>query len=84
MVQLIHHNAMWYNGHKFHIKKLDNKKKTFYCGITTVFQVTNVSSRSDKHPKVFETKYYGYLQDIIECGFNLFKIVMFEFKWYRL
>ena len=54
MMQLIHHNAMWYNGRKFCIKKLDEKKKKFDCGITVVFQVTNFSSRSDKHPKVSE------------------------------
>ena len=66
MMQLRHHNAMWYNGRKFCIKKLDDKKKTFDSGITVVFQVTNVSSRSDKHPKVSKNRYYGYLKDIIE------------------
>ena len=74
MMQLIHHNAMWCNGCKFRIKNLDDKRKTFDCGITTVFQVTNVSSRSDRHPKVSENMYYGYLEDIIECDFNSFKI----------
>ena len=66
MMQLIHHNAMWYDGHKFCIKKLDAKKKTFDSGITAVFQVTNVSSRSDKHPEVSKNRYYGYLEYIIE------------------
>ena len=84
MMRLIHHKAMWSNGHKFRIKNLDDKKKTFDCGITAVFQVTNVSSRSDMHPKVYENRYYGYLEDIIECDFNSFKIVLFEVKWYRL
>ena len=72
------------NGRKFHIKKLDDKKKTFNCGITVVFQVTNVSSRSDMHPEISENRYYGYLEDIIECDFNSFKIVFFDVKWYRL
>ena len=84
MMQLIHHKAMWSNGCKFCIKKLDDKKKTFDCGITVVFQVTNVSSRSDKHPEVYENRYYGSLEDIIECDFNSFKIVLFEVKWYRI
>jgi hypothetical protein len=75
---------MWCNGHKFHIKKLDDKKKTYDSGITAVFQVTNVSSRSDMHPTISENRYYGYLNDIIECDFNSFKLVMFEVKWYRL
>jgi hypothetical protein len=47
MLQLKHDNAMFYNGHKFHIKNLDKKKKTYDCGITIVFQVTNVFYRSD-------------------------------------
>ena len=81
---MIHHKDTWSNGHKIHIKKLDYKKKTFDFGITTIFQVTNVSSKSDKHPEVYENRYYGYLEDIIECDFNSFKIVMFEVKWYRL
>ena len=75
---------MWCNGRKFHIKKLDDKKKTSNCGINAIFQVTNVSSRSDKHPEVSENMYYGYLEDIIECDFNSFKIVMFEVKWYMI
>ena len=76
--------AMWYNGHKFHIKKLDDKRKTFDCGITAVFQVTNVSSRSDKHLEVSQNRYYGYLEYILECDFNSFKVVLFEVKWYRI
>ena len=83
-MQLIHHNAMWCNGRKFHIKTLDDKRKTFDCGITIGFQVTNVSSRSDRHLEVSENTYFGYLEDILECEFNSFKIVMFEVKWYRL
>ena len=50
MLQLKHHKAMWCNGRKFHIKMLDDKMKTSDCGITVVFKVTNVSSRSDRHP----------------------------------
>jgi hypothetical protein len=66
---------MWCNGRKFHIKQLDETRKTSDSGITAVFQVTNVSSRSDKHPREFENKYYGYLNDILECDFNSFKLV---------
>jgi hypothetical protein len=40
ILQLKHHKAMWWNGRKFRIKKLDDKKKTSDYGITTVFQVT--------------------------------------------
>ena len=63
---------------------LDDKKKTFDCGISTIFQVTNVSSRSDKNLEVYENRYYGYLEDIIDCEFNSFKIVLFEVKWYKI
>jgi hypothetical protein len=75
---------MWCNGHKFHIKQLDETRKKYDSGITAVFQVTNVSSRSDRHPQESENRYYGYLNDILECDFNSFKPVLFDVKWYRL
>jgi hypothetical protein len=75
---------MWCNGCKFHIKYLDETKKTYDSGIIVVFQVTNVSSRSDRHPREYENRYYGYLNDILECDFNSLKLVMFDVKWYRL
>jgi hypothetical protein len=75
---------MWCNGRKFRIKMLDDKMKTSDCGITTVFKVTNISSRSDRNPEETENRYYGHLEDIIECDFNSFKIVLFEVKWYRI
>jgi hypothetical protein len=69
-MKLKHHKAMWCNGHKFHIKKLDNKKKTFDCSITAIFQVTNVSYRSGSHLEVDENKRYGYLNDILDVTLN--------------
>jgi hypothetical protein len=63
---------------------VDDKKKTYDCGITAVIQVTNVSSRSDKHPTILENIYYGYLDDIIEHEFKSFKLVLFKVKWYML
>jgi hypothetical protein len=75
---------MWCSDHKFHIKKLDEKNKTSDCGINAVFQATNVSSRSERHPTVSENRYYGYLDDILECDFKSFKLLRFEFKWYKL
>ena len=50
--------------------------KTFDCGITAVFKVTNVCSRSDRNLVVYENRYYGYLEDILECDFNSFKVVL--------
>jgi len=58
--------------------------KTFDCGITAVFEVTNVSSRSDKHPRESENRYYGFFDNILECDFNSFKLVLFDVKWYML
>ena len=84
LLQVKHHKDMWCNGHKFRIKKLDEMKKTFDCGKTAIFEVTNVSSRSDKHLELSENRYYGYLEDIIQCNFNSFKLVLFIVKWYRL
>jgi hypothetical protein len=84
ILQLKHHKDMWYNGRKFHVKRVDDTKKTTDSRITAVFQVTNVSSRSDKHPRLTENRYYGHLDDIIECDFKSFKIILFEVNWYRL
>jgi len=76
---------MWYNGHKFRIKKLDEKKKkSSDYGIIAVFHANNVSSRSETNPQVSENKYYGYLDDILECDFDSFKLVLFKVKWYSL
>jgi hypothetical protein len=75
---------MWCNGRKFCIKQLDETTKTSDSGIIAVFQVTNVSSRSDRHPRESENIYYGYLNYILECDFNYFKLFMFDVKWYRL
>ena len=75
---------MWCNARKFCNKMLDDKMKTLDCGITIVFKVTKISFRSDRNPKETENRYYGNLEDIIECDFNSFKIVLFEVKWYML
>ena len=83
-MQVKHHNGMVYNGGRYHIKKLDETKKTSDSGVSTVFEVTNVSSRTDRHPEVSENRYYGYLEDIIHCDFKSFKVVLFIVKWYRL
>jgi hypothetical protein len=31
-----------------------------------------------------KNRYYGFLNDIIECDFNSFKLFFFDVKWYRL
>ena len=68
---------MVYNGSRYWIKKLGETKKTSDSRIYVVFEVTNVSSRTDRHPKVSENWYYGYLEDIIQCDFKSFKVVLF-------
>ena len=83
-LQLKHHKVMWCNGRKFCIKQLDDNRKNNDSGITAAFEVTDVSSRRDKHPQESENNYYGCLDDIIECDFNYFKLVLFDVKWYRL
>ena len=37
-----------------------------------------------RHPKEYANSYYGYFEDILECDFNSFKLVMLDTKWYRL
>ena len=84
ILEVKHHKVMWFNGHKFRIKKFDETKKTVDSGITAVFEVTNVSSRSYRHLELSENRYYGYLEDIIDCDFKSFSLVLFVVKWYRL
>ena len=38
---------MVYNGGRYWIKKLDETKKTSYSRVLAIFEVTNVSSRTD-------------------------------------
>ena len=57
---------MYYHGHKFHIKKLDDMKKNFDFGIIGVFEVSNIASRNDIHPQQSQNGYYGIMDDIIE------------------
>ena len=54
ILQVKHHKAMWCNSRKYRIKKLDETKKTYDSGIIVVFEVTNVSSRSERHPELSE------------------------------
>ena len=75
---------MYYDGHKFSIKKVDVTKRTCDSGRTVMFEVTNILSINDMHPQQFEKRYYGILDDIIECDINSFKHVLFSVKWYML
>ena len=59
-------------------------KKKCDSRISVVFAVTNISFRNDIHPQQSENRYYEILDDIIECDFNSFKIVLFFIKWFRL
>ena len=71
---------MWCNGRKFRIKQLDETRKSSDSGIIVVFQVTNVSSRTEKHRREYENRYYGYLNDIPECDINFLKLVLLYVK----
>ena len=72
------------NGCRYCIKKLDETYKASDCEISAVFELTNASSRSDRHPELSKNRYYGYLEDILQCDFKSFKVVLFVVKWYRL
>ena len=63
---------------------LDDTKRTCDSRITAIFEVTNISSKNDIHPQQSQNQYYDILDDIIECNFNSFKVVLFVVKWYKL
>jgi hypothetical protein len=74
--------SLWCNGHKYHIKDLDDNKKTLDYGINTTFEVINISHKGDRHPVTTNIRYYGYLEDILELDFNSSKVVLFKIRWY--
>ena len=59
---------------------MDETKETSDSRVSAVFEVTDVSSRSDRHPKLSENRYYGYLEDIIQCDFKSYKVVLLVVK----
>lgn len=83
ITQLKHYKAMWCNGHKVHIKNMDEKRKSFNNGIFKIFRVTDVSSRSDTHPEVSRNRYWC-LEDIIEFDCKSFKTIFLDVKWKNL
>ena len=84
LLHLKHQGPVWCDGYKFHVKNLDDMKKTCGSGITIVFEVTNTSFRNNIHPQESQNQYYDILDYILECDFNTFKMVLFIVKWYKL
>ena len=92
ILQLKHHNSMRYNGCKFHIKKLNEKINTSDCGIIIVYQVTNVSSRSDTHcndqQSYTQWKYSKYFEDkYIHCRIVIVNCILYKriyVKWLQM
>ena len=75
---------MWSNGHHFRIKRVDDKRKTYDCGISASFEVECRSHANDRQPITSTLRYYGVLEDIIELDFISFKKVLFCVQWYKL
>ena len=75
---------MWNFGHHFHIKKVDEKRQTNDCGVSTSFEVECCSHANDRQPVISTLQYYGEVEDIIELDFVSFKKVIFHVEWYKL
>lgn len=75
---------MWNFGHHFRIRKVDEKRKTYDCGVSASFEVECCSHANDRQPITRTLRYYGVLEDIIELDFMSFKKVIFRVEWYKL
>ena len=49
---------------------MDETKKTSDSRVSAVFEVTNVSSRTDRHPKVSKNRYYGIWKILYSVTLN--------------
>ena len=58
------------NGCRYRIKTLDETKKNYDCGMSVVFEVTNVSSRSDRHPELSKIDTMGIWKILLSVTLN--------------
>lgn len=75
---------MWNFGHHYRIRKVDEKRQTYDCGVSASFEVECRSHANDRQPITSTLRYYGVLEDIIELDFMSFKKVIFRVEWYKL
>ena len=74
---------MWNLSHHFHIKNVDDKRKTYDCVISTSFEVEFHSHENDREPSTITLRYYGVLEDIIDLDF-MFLRNLFYVEWYKI
>ena len=58
------------NGGRYLIKKLDETKKTSDSGISVVFEITNVSSRTERHLEFSEIDTMGIWKILYSVTLN--------------
>lgn len=70
------------NGFRFHVKSIENRRKTQNSGVVVTAQTSSYASRSDNNPIIGDVTYYGVLKDIIELDYlEDKKVVLFNCDW---
>ncbi|XP_059075535.1 uncharacterized protein LOC131875398 [Cryptomeria japonica] len=82
--EVTYYKGMWNFGYHFRIKKVDEKRQTYDCGVSASFEVECCSHANDRQPIRSTLRYYGVLEDIIQLDFMSFKKVIFHVEWYKL
>ncbi|XP_071727959.1 uncharacterized protein [Rutidosis leptorrhynchoides] len=71
------------NGYCFHIKDVENKRKTQNSGVILEALTNSFSSTRDNNSITRDVTYYGVIKEIIElqCSVDQHNIVLFRYDW---
>ena len=76
---------MWAYGHHYRVERVDNKRRTYDCGIMANFQQESRSSARDPNVVSDDLDYVGTLQHIYEVDYETNgKYFIFDVKWFKV
>jgi len=74
---------MWAYGHHYRVERVDEKRRSFDCGVMVDFKQPSRASSKDKNVIEGNLQYIGKIQEIIELDYRSFKCSIFKRKWYE-